>query len=1047
MTTSDETAGSAADLVSVDDDDPRLGPPSRITEVPVDPQLRLLPTHEMEWPDFERLLLRVAREVRGLRAMSLFGVSGQAQDGLDAVGLNAWGHAEGVQGKRYTSFDVADLDAAAAKFTAGSLPFRIQRLFVGVASSAHARALVERVLEINRQLAPLELELWDRDRLSELLRKRPEVVLEFFGAVTATSFCVPHTIGRVEVPGPDAVTLADAVLVGPASTGKAGVELEQAKATRAGDPAAALVHLRNAQRLLTDAGFPAHATALDDDAIDLLGRLGRHADAARVLLDRVWDALRADTTSDAESAARALDRLSSEPQRTADDPVRAQAAVARTAVEMYGHPLGQLPAPEAVAAAAGDDRSDRARLVLLAGEIALADGARDWLSVAAPTIAELADQVATVDATVAQRLRLVAADVTGEWSALLRDARTRAIPRPLAALTLARHGRYLASRGNRDDADASWAEAIEQGCLAGLHEDASDWVYARRSLAMRYGIPNEDVWHPIAAALRARPAQPRVAAAPGNVRERALEALHNGKPREAALRLRRHLRDEVVSGSWQGEQDARALLASTYADVGEAALAAKHVVAAGDATQAKELAARVGDTYLDVREHLASPTYWTAATAYQLIAAQGDVVPDAHAEEIAGRALAVLDDARDGTLVDTPLFAPSLYLSAHAALAALADRLAGTDAARLLEHLEPLTDAAEGHYHRTDDDHARAAASIAEGHPSLREQALGQLLRLLARAPHAVNAHARDLIVEHLQLTRDRLVDLATAGSSDAAELLAHAHPDDVAGDATQAAAAALTAPLTSGPGHYAMGTDAVGKSILARVLPPDRRAGLIREQLRRVRSPHESAQNRSEYLLAAANLADNLADTDVKELLPLALDEATSPASSDADGLTSAFGHPLGAMRIALAGDSRTAAALLAARLASTAQQRDQARAAALRLIGADSDSDYYVTRALQVLQDDLARDIPYLAKQGWALRSLAAIAWANADDSDPQIGGLLAGDPDPRVRRALADALARARPTPRTDDARDTLHADPRHSVRRLLPQRGAALPFASG
>jgi hypothetical protein len=89
-----------------------------------------------------------------------------------------------------------------------------------------------------------------------MLRGRPEIVLEFFGPSTAASFCVPHTIGPVEVPGPDAVTLADAVLAGPASTGEARVELEQAKAKRDGDPAAALEHLRRAQRQLSDARVP-----------------------------------------------------------------------------------------------------------------------------------------------------------------------------------------------------------------------------------------------------------------------------------------------------------------------------------------------------------------------------------------------------------------------------------------------------------------------------------------------------------------------------------------------------------------------------------------------------------------------------------------------------------------------------------------------------------------------------------------------------------------------------------------------------------------------
>ena len=76
-----------------------------------------------------------------------------------------------------------------------------------------------------------------------------------------------------------------------------------------------------------------------------------------------------------------------------------------------------------------------------------------------------------------------------------------------------------------------------------------------------------------------------------------------------------------------------------------------------------------------------------------------------------------------------------------------------------------------------------------------------------------------------MPLTRDRLVDLAATGSLDAAKLLAQAQPDNIIAEDAEAVAAALTAPLTSGPGHYAMGTNAVDKSILAHTLPPDRRA------------------------------------------------------------------------------------------------------------------------------------------------------------------------------------------------------------------------------
>jgi hypothetical protein len=248
-------------------------------------------------------------------------------------------------------------------------------------------------------------------------------------------------------------------------------------------------------------------------------------------------------------------------------------------------------------------------------------------------------------------------------------------------------------------------------------------------------------------------------------------------------------------------------------------------------------------------------------------------------------------------------------------------------------------------------------------------------------------------------------------------------------------AAQHLTAPLSSGPGHYSMGTGAVGHSVIAAGLPARRRAQLIEEQLKRARSPYESACNRSSYLLAAANLASELHADDVERLLPAALAEAVDPPESEADAVTAQFGHPLSAFRVTGNHDSRPAAAFLAARLARTPQQRDQARTTALALIGADGDADYHVTQALRVLKDDLERDVPLLMGLGWALRSLAAISWAQSNSLDPRFGQRLAADPDARVRRALADAPSRTEPDGRTATAREKLRTDPRHSVRTRL------------
>jgi hypothetical protein len=87
-------------------------------------------------------------------------------------------------------------------------------------------------------------------------------------------------------------------------------------------------------------------------------------------------------------------------------------------------------------------------------------------------------------------------------------------------------------------------------------------------------------------------------------------------------------------------------------------------------------------------------------------------------------------------------------------------------------------------------------------------------------------------------------------------------------------------------------------------------------------------------------------------------------------------------------------------------------------------------------VLADDLPPEIvPVLATLGWPLRSLAAIVWAKTGNPDGSLGAALANDPDQRVRRALAGALAVVPPSPRTDPVRQQLAGDPRFSVRSAL------------
>jgi hypothetical protein len=120
-----------------------------------------------------------------------------------------------------------------------------------------------------------------------------------------------------------------------------------------------------------------------------------------------------------------------------------------------------------------------------------------------------------------------------------------------------------------------------------------------------------------------------------------------------------------------------------------------------------------------VTGYLDEPAYWVRASALRLIAAQADLVPDDQVAAIAGRAFTVLDQVQARELRDTPFFAPSPFLAAHEALAALSERLTASQAARLLHILEPLTSIDRpDQYRHTDKPHAIACTASGAPAPS-----------------------------------------------------------------------------------------------------------------------------------------------------------------------------------------------------------------------------------------------------------------------------------------------------------------------------------------
>jgi hypothetical protein len=1023
--------------------------PAEITPATLAPRLADLPTHEMTWEYFELLLRRMAREVRGLRQVQLYGTRGQAQYGIDIVGRNTDGMGEAIQGKKYTQFTKKDLTDAVTKFLdeRSELPFTVERLIVAAGCHVDRTEIVDELYRFSQDHDDLEIELWDRRSIGDELRGRRDLVTEFFGDTTAELFCYPAPLHVVLAQPADRIGMADALMRGPASAVGADQHLDEATRLEAEDPHGAAQELQQAEALLVGGSFGAHAAVLTRRRAELLSAAGDHEEAAALLSRHFWQALDNYDQAEAEEVAHSLHRVGEATGGLVVD------AIAQAAIRVVRHPIG-LPSVEFAEPWIEQAPDETARLALLTAETAAIDFESAWRRENAELLNRCADAVSGAGAEVEveverliHRIRIEIADATGEWTELLERARRRRVARGTVALILARYAMHSAERGVFAAADESWEEAIEQACLDGRNNAAAEWVHSRRHLHSRHLGPQADLDDFPKLVKSLWQAGDATGTSPAHrIEVRALQAIAQNKPHVAAPQLRAWLRFAHSEGYWGEVNYVRTLLAGTYRHADEPDHAATLLISAGQAGPAEELAEEAGDRYLDVRSWLAAPAYWASATAFRLLAAQADLVPDDDVYGIVGSALDVLAKERAGQLQNTPFFAPSLALAALKTASALAGRLTAEQAARLLDYLRPHVPRGKNQYRYTDNDHVRACIAIATAHASLREDAVGQLLDLLAEptsgAANKVEGEAGDLVTRYPDLVRDRLTELAAQDNRFAGALLALItdEPSEAQLADARTAAEQLKEPSRNTAMSVGVGTGAVRQSLLARHLPPDERAVLVQAQLDRAASPYEPGSNRADYYLAAANLSADLED--VEAFLAEALLRADDPKPSHADLFDDLGNHPLGTFRVTgMTTDTRPHAVLLAAALARTEEQKTRVRASALGLLGSGQSSGYHAVRALQILgTEELVQHVTLLAvHQDWATRSLAAVTWPGSAPTDATVGLRLARDPDQRVRRSLAGALREAHSEP-IERVREILGADPRHSVRRLLDQPSA-------
>lgn len=1027
----------AVELSVIDPLDPVLASASDVALQGVDPLSEALPTTAVKWENFERLLLRIGHDVLGLRDVKRFGSAGQAQKGIDVVGLDADLNAVAIQSKRYQTFTRADLDKAVDKFLDSSFPFTVNRLIIGVACTVTERSIIERVTELNTTHDPLHIEIWDQERISELLRDQPSIVIEFFGPATAERFCLPHIVTPIAVPSKDAVDTADAIVRGPLRSAHVELQLEQARVKSETHPNEALELYGEVQEKLQERGFPGHAAEFDKNRVPLLVRVGRTGDALKLIMRMLWQSERAGDSAVADRCQRDIERLLEGHDDLRDNPAW---KAARWAASLVADSLAS-PVPHRVGgdltALADLDPTDRARLLLLITESDLGDDRTDRVLELADNLRQSAAEVCD-DPILQSRILIAVADTDGDWKQLVRAARI-SLPKEAAALVHARYARHLAGKGDYTTAQDEWSEAIDNACLTQRHSDAAKWLYSQREIATRYSGILTDRWHPLAREIANLPGQPRLATAAQRSRESGLAALNAGRDRVAAISLRRYLRDSIISGALADERDARSLLGSVFMKSGHPDLAAHQYVYAGRPKEAEQAARALGDKYYNVAELVESPHQWIAATALRFAAAQADLIPDSQVPTVVDSALCAIDEVLDETRAES-FFDPSLQLAAYTFIASVADRLTESQALKVIALLDERVTAPPNAGWHTDKSHVQIMSGITRTHTSLRETAIDQLLGLFERESHWFGTTESQVLVDNLDLTGSRLrllADRVQQPHHDAAALLA-LHDDQKPSQARlDAAAEYLQKDTKNGPGRYGVGTRVVEQSLVALHLPVEDRIRCIEALLTKAKSPYEGAENRRDYHHASSNLVDDLPERQRADFFDRAFDLARTAPMSEPDGFHTSLGDPLGFMRWNGVADSRPSALLLAARLAKTdAEQkaiRDQGIQLATNVLAGHRD----LAQALIVLDGHVVE--PFLGVLAAApqkeLRCAAAVICVR--NSDGVTAERLAADEEPIVRRVLAREIGGR---DQLDNTVAALRRDPRWSVRVLVQDANA-------
>jgi 3-methyladenine DNA glycosylase AlkD len=165
-------------------------PVESIVEPPIDTTCQELPLEKLSWEDFEKLCLALIQTEFSISDCEIYGVKGQAQDGIDIYARLSNGRYNSYQCKRYQEFKIGDLNKAIKYFKSKKFYTLSDKLYLCTSCEWNKTQVQDTFESLRTELEKENIALvkWDKVQLSRILKTQPQIVYDYFGEAWVKKF-------------------------------------------------------------------------------------------------------------------------------------------------------------------------------------------------------------------------------------------------------------------------------------------------------------------------------------------------------------------------------------------------------------------------------------------------------------------------------------------------------------------------------------------------------------------------------------------------------------------------------------------------------------------------------------------------------------------------------------------------------------------------------------------------------------------------------------------------------------------------------------------